>query len=149
MPEKFTKAFADRLNSLCELEIFEASSGDRVIPGRALLAPGGKHLQIKRSGAQYIAIVSEGPAVNRHCPSVDVLFKSLAKSAKQNATGIILTGMGNDGAQGLLAMKQSGSKTIAQNESSSVVFGMPKEAIKLGAADKIVDLSEVAALIAK
>ena len=149
MPEKFTKAFADRLNSLCELEIFEASSGDRVIPGRALLAPGGKHLQIKRSGAQYIAIVSEGPAVNRHCPSVDVLFKSLAKSAKQNATGIILTGMGSDGAQGLLAMKQSGSKTIAQNESSSVVFGMPKEAIKLGAADKIVDLSEVAALIAK
>lgn len=149
MPEKFTKAFADRLNSLCDLEIFEASSGDRIIPGRALIAPGGKHLQVKRSGAQYIAIVSEGPAVNRHCPSVDVLFKSLAKSAKQNATGIILTGMGSDGAQGLLAMKQSGSKTIAQNESSSVVFGMPKEAIKLGAADKIVDLSEVAALVAK
>jgi len=149
MPEKFTKAFADRLNSLCELEIFEASSGDRIIPGRALIAPGGKHLQVKRSGAQYIAIVSEGPAVNRHCPSVDVLFKSLAKNAKQNATGIILTGMGNDGAQGLLAMKQSGSKTIAQNESSSVVFGMPKEAIKLGAADKIVDLNEVAALVVK
>jgi len=149
MPEKFTKAFADRLNSLCELDVFEASSGDRVIPGRALIAPGGKHLQVKRSGAQYIAIVSEGPAVNRHCPSVDVLFNSLAKSAKQNATGIILTGMGNDGAQGLLAMKKSGSKTIAQNESSSVVFGMPKEAIKLGAADKIVDLSEVAAIVMK
>jgi len=149
MPEKFTKAFADRLNSLCELEIFEASSGDRIIPGRALIAPGGKHLQVKRSGAQYIAIVSEGPAVNRHCPSVDVLFKSLAKSAKQNATGIILTGMGNDGAQGLLTMKKSGSKTIAQDENSSVVFGMPKEAIKLGAADKIVDLNDVAALITK
>ncbi|WP_367238844.1 chemotaxis response regulator protein-glutamate methylesterase [Colwellia sp.] len=147
MPEKFTKAFADRLNSLCELEVLEASSGDRIIPGRVLIAPGGKHLQVKRSGAQYIAIVSEGPAVNRHCPSVDVLFKSLANSAKQNATGIILTGMGNDGAQGLLTMKNVGSKTMAQNESSSVVFGMPKEAIKLGAAQKIVDLSEIAELI--
>jgi two-component system chemotaxis response regulator CheB len=147
MPEKFTKAFADRLNSLCELEVLEASSGDRVIPGRALIAPGGKHLQVKRSGAQYIAIVSEGPAVNRHCPSVDVLFKSLAKSAQKNATGIILTGMGNDGAQGLLSMKDVGCMTMAQNESSSVVFGMPKEAIKLGAAQKVVDLSEIAGLI--
>jgi len=147
MPEKFTKAFADRLNSLCELEVLEASSGDRVIPGRALIAPGGKHLQVKRSGAQYITIVSEGPAVNRHCPSVDVLFNSLAKSAKQNATGVIMTGMGNDGAQGLLNMKNVGSNTMAQNESSSVVFGMPKEAIKLGAAKKIVDLSEIAELI--
>ena len=147
MPEKFTKAFADRLNSLCKLEVLEASSGDRVIPGRALIAPGGKHLQVKRSGAQYIAIVSEGPAVNRHCPSVDVLFKSLAKSAKQNATGIIMTGMGNDGAQGLLKMRDVGCVTMAQNESSSVVFGMPKEAIKLGAAQKIVDLSEIAGLI--
>ena len=147
MPEKFTKAFADRLNSLCELEVLEASSGDRIIPGRALIAPGGKHLQVKRSGAQYIAIVSEGPAVNRHCPSVDVLFNSLAKSVKQNATGIILTGMGSDGAQGLLKMKEVGCKTMAQNESSSVVFGMPKEAIKLGAAQKIVDLSEIAELI--
>jgi len=147
MPEKFTKAFADRLNSLCELEVLEASSGDRIIPGRALIAPGGKHLQVKRSGAQYIAIVSEGPAVNRHCPSVDVLFNSLAKSAKQNATGVIMTGMGNDGAQGLLNMKNVGCNTMAQNESSSVVFGMPKEAIKLGAAKKIVDLSEIAELI--
>ncbi len=147
MPEKFTKAFADRLNSLCELEVLEASSGDRVIPGRALIAPGGKHLQVKRSGAQYIAIVSEGPAVNRHCPSVDVLFNSLAKSAKKNATGVIMTGMGNDGAQGLLNMKNVGCNTMAQNESSSVVFGMPKEAIKLGAANKIVDLSEIAELI--
>jgi len=147
MPEKFTKAFADRLNSLCELEVLEASSGDRVIPGRALIAPGGKHLQVKRSGAQYITIVSEGPAVNRHCPSVDVLFNSLAKSAKQNATGVIMTGMGSDGAQGLLNMKNVGCNTMAQNESSSVVFGMPKEAIKLGAAKKVVDLSEIAELI--
>jgi len=147
MPEKFTKAFADRLNSLCELEVLEATSGDRVISGRALIAPGGKHLQIKRSGAQYIAIVSEGPAVNRHCPSVDVLFNSLAKSAKQNATGVIMTGMGSDGAQGLLNMKNVGCNTMAQNESSSVVFGMPKEAIKLGAAKKVVDLSEIAELI--
>ena len=147
MPEKFTKAFADRLNSLCALEVLEASSGDRIIPGRALIAPGGKHLQVKRSGAQYIAIVSEGPAVNRHCPSVDVLFNSLAISAKKNATGVILTGMGNDGAQGLLKMKNVGCKTMAQNERSSVVFGMPKEAIKLGAAQQVVDISEIAELI--
>jgi len=147
MPEKFTKAFADRLNSICEIEVLEASSGDRIIPGRALIAPGGKHLQVKRSGAQYITIVSEGPAVNRHCPSVDVLFNSLAKSAKHNAMGVIMTGMGNDGAQGLLAMKTSGSNTIAQNEASCVVFGMPKEAIKLNAANHIVDLNEIAKLI--
>jgi two-component system chemotaxis response regulator CheB len=147
MPEKFTKAFADRLNSICEIEVLEASSGDRIIPGRALIAPGGKHLQVKRSGAQYITIVSEGPAVNRHCPSVDVLFNSVAKSAKHNAIGVIMTGMGNDGAQGLLAMKKSGSNTFAQNEASCVVFGMPKEAIKLNAANHIVDLNEIAKLI--
>jgi len=147
MPEKFTKAFADRLNSICEIEVLEASSGDRIIPGRALIAPGGKHLQVKRSGAQYITIVSEGPAVNRHCPSVDVLFNSVANSAKHNATGVIMTGMGNDGAQGLLAMKKSGSNTFAQNEASCVVFGMPKEAIKLNAAKHIVDLNEIAQLI--
>lgn len=144
MPEKFTEAFANRLNSICELEVLEASSGDRIIPGRALIAPGGKHLQVKRSGGQYIVIVSEGPAVNRHCPSVDVLFKSIAKNVKHNATGVILTGMGNDGAQGLLAMKNAGSKTFAQNEASSVVFGMPKEAIKLGAAENIIDLADIA-----
>ena len=147
MPEKFTKAFADRLNSICEIEVLEANSGDRIIPGRALIAPGGKHLQVKRSGGQYITIVSEGPAVNRHCPSVDVLFNSVAKSAKHNAMGVIMTGMGNDGAQGLLAMKQSGSNTIAQNEASCVVFGMPKEAIKLNAAKQVVDLNEIAQLI--
>lgn len=144
MPEKFTEAFANRLNSLSEIEVLEAKSGDRILPGRALIAPGGKHLQVKRSGGQYITLVSEGPAVNRHCPSVDVLFKSLAANVKQNATGVILTGMGNDGAQGLLAMKKSGSKTLAQNESSCIVFGMPKEAIKLGAAHTIIDLADIA-----
>jgi two-component system chemotaxis response regulator CheB len=144
MPEKFTKAFASRLNSLCELEILEATSGDRIIPGRVLIAPGGKHLQVKRSGAQYITLVSEGPAVNRHCPSVDVLFKSIATNVKQNAIGIIMTGMGNDGAQGLLAMKKAGGITFAQNERSCVVFGMPKEAIKLGAADNVIDLDDIA-----
>lgn len=144
MPEKFTEAFANRLNSLSEIEVLEAQSGDRILPGRALIAPGGKHLQVKRSGGQYITLVSEGPAVNRHCPSVDVLFKSLAENVKQNATGVILTGMGNDGAQGLLAMKKSGSKTLAQNEASCIVFGMPKEAIKLGAANTILDLADIA-----
>jgi len=149
MPEKFTGAFAERLNTLCEIEVLEASSGDRVLPGRALIAPGGKHLQVKRSGGQYITIVSAGPAVNRHCPSVDVLFRSLAANVKQNATGVIMTGMGSDGAQGLLAMKQSGSNTLAQNEQSCVVFGMPKEAIKLNAADHIIDLNEIPVLIAR
>lgn len=147
MPEKFTAAFAERLNGLCEVEVREATSGDRVIPGRVLIAPGGRHLQVKRSGGQYITIVSEGPAVNRHCPSVDVLFKSLAKNVKQNATGIILTGMGNDGAKGLLAMKESGSKTVAQDEASCVVFGMPKEAIKLNAAQQVVDLKDITRFI--
>ncbi|WP_286269759.1 protein-glutamate methylesterase/protein-glutamine glutaminase [Thalassotalea hakodatensis] len=147
MPEKFTAAFAERLNSICAVEIKEASSGDRIIPGHVLIAPGGKHIQVKRSGGQYITIVSEGPAVNRHCPSVDVLFNSLATHVKQNATGIILTGMGNDGAKGLLAMKVSGSKTVAQNEKSSVVFGMPKEAIKLNAAKEIVDLDDMVKFI--
>jgi len=147
MPEKFTGAFAERLNSICEIEVLEATSGDRILPGRALIAPGGKHLQVKRSGGQYITIVSSGPSVNRHCPSVDVLFKSLATNVKQNATGVIMTGMGNDGAQGLLAMKNSGSKTLAQNEQSCVVFGMPKEAIKLGAANVVADLSEIASMI--
>lgn len=147
MPEKFTKAFAERLNSICAIEVAEADSGDRIIPGKALIAPGGQHLEVKRSGGQYITIVKAGPAVNRHCPSVDVLFRSAAKSAQRNAMGIILTGMGNDGAQGLLAMRQSGSRTYAQNEASSVVFGMPKEAIALGGAEKIIDLEEVAGVI--
>ena len=149
MPEKFTAAFAKRLNSICEVEVMEADSGDRIIPGRVLIAPGGKHTEVQRSGAQYITRVFAGPAVNRHCPSVNVLFRSVAKYVKKNAVGVIMTGMGDDGAQGLLDMRQSGARTIAQNEASSVVFGMPKEAIKLGAAEEIVDLTKIAELIKK
>lgn len=149
MPEKFTEAFAKRLNSICEVEVKEAETGDRIISGRVLIAPGGKHLEVQRSGAQYITRVFAGPAVNRHCPSVDVLFRSVAKHVKKNAMGVIMTGMGDDGAQGLLAMREAGAKTIAQDEASSVVFGMPKEAIKLGAAEQVVDLNDIAELITK
>ncbi|ARU56924.1 chemotaxis-specific methylesterase [Oleiphilus messinensis] len=144
MPEKFTEAFANRLNSICAIEVIEARSGDRIIPGRALIAPGGKHIEVERSGAQYITRVFSGPAVNRHCPSVDVLFRSVAKHVKQNATGIIMTGMGDDGAQGLLAMQSAGAQTIAQDEASCVVFGMPKEAIKLGAVNFEISLDQIA-----
>ncbi|WP_444995669.1 protein-glutamate methylesterase/protein-glutamine glutaminase [Aliikangiella sp. IMCC44359] len=149
MPEKFTKSFAERLNSLCHVEVIEARSGDRIIPGRVIIAPGGRHLEVAVSGAQYITKVFSGPYVNRHCPSVDVLFRSVAKQAGRNAKGVIMTGMGNDGANGLLDMQRNGALTIAQDEASSVVFGMPKEAIKLGAATKIVGLDEIAGLIAK
>ncbi|ENC6732600.1 chemotaxis response regulator protein-glutamate methylesterase [Vibrio navarrensis] len=147
MPEKFTAAFAARLNSLCEIEVREAQDGDRVRPGLALIAPGGKHMTLKRSGAYYHVTVKAGPAVNRHCPSVDVLFRSVAKMAGQNAAGIILTGMGDDGARGLLEMNSVGAMTYAQNEESSVVFGMPKEAIKLGAAQEIIGLEQVPRVI--
>jgi len=143
MPEKFTAAFAARLNEVSAMEVKEAESGDRLIPGRVLIAPGGRHLEVVRSGAQYIAKVFHGPAVNRHCPSVDVLFRSVAKSAGRSATGVIMTGMGDDGAQGLLVMKDSGARTIAQDEASSIVFGMPKEAIKLGAAREIAALDQL------
>jgi len=149
MPEKFTAAFAGRLNTMCEVEVKEAENGDRLIPGRVLIAPGGQHLEIQRSGAQYIAKIFRGPAVNRHCPSVDVLFRSVAKNVGKNAMGLIMTGMGDDGAQGLLAMRQAGSPTIAQDEKSSVVFGMPKEAINLGAAGKIASLDEIPHLLVK
>ncbi len=147
MPEKFTAAFAKRLNDVCAVEVMEADSGDRIIPGRVLIAPGGQHMEVQRSGAQYITKVFPGPAVNRHCPSVDVLFRSVAKVAKKNASGVIMTGMGDDGAAGLLEMRRAGAKTFAQNESSCVVFGMPKEAIKLGAAEQVVELSDIAGLI--
>ncbi|NTV75769.1 MAG: chemotaxis response regulator protein-glutamate methylesterase [Holophaga sp.] len=149
MPEKFTAAFAARLNSVCEIEVREAKTGDRVLAGRALIAPGGKHLVVRRSGAQYVAEVISAPPVNRHCPSVDVLFRSVAKYAGRNALGVIMTGMGDDGARGLLEMKQAGAHTLAQDEESCVVFGMPKEAIKLGAADKVVPLSMIPELIAR
>jgi len=143
MPEKFTAMFAERLNGLCEIEVREAKNGDRVMPGRALIAPGGKHMMVKRSGAQYIVEVVDGPLVNRHKPSVDVLFRSVAKFVGANALGIIMTGMGDDGARGLREMKDAGAKTIAQDEASCVVFGMPKEAIKLGAADQVMPLDRV------
>jgi two-component system, chemotaxis family, protein-glutamate methylesterase/glutaminase len=147
MPEKFTAAFAARLNSICEIEVREAQNGDRVIPGRALIAPGGRHMLLKRSGAQYIAEVIDGPVVNRHRPSVDVLFRSVAKCAGKNAIGIIMTGMGDDGAAGLLEMKQAGAHTVAQDEATCVVYGMPKEAVKRGAADKIIPLESIAGVI--
>lgn len=147
MPEKFTEAFADRLNNICAMEVLEAKNGDRVIPGRALVAPGGKHMQVKRSGAQYHVEISDGPPVNRHRPSVDVLFRSVAKCAGRNALGIIMTGMGDDGALGMRDMHDAGAETIAQDEKSCVVYGMPKEAVKLGAVDKTVPLSTIAGLI--
>jgi len=149
MPEKFTAAFAQRLDRICEIEVREARTGDRVIPGRAIIAPGGQHLVVKRSGAQYVVEVVAAPPVNRHCPSVDVLFRSCARYAGRNATGVIMTGMGDDGARGLLEMHQAGARTLAQDEESCVVFGMPKEAIKLGAADRVVPLSAIPELIAR
>ena len=131
MPPTFTAAFAQRLDSLCRITVKEAQNNDRVVPGCALIAPGGKHLILQRSGAQYYVEVREGPPVNRHCPSVDVLFRSAAKVAGPNALGIIMTGMGDDGARGLKEMRNAGANTIAQDEESCVVFGMPKEAIRM------------------
>ncbi|WP_111873353.1 protein-glutamate methylesterase/protein-glutamine glutaminase [Aeromonas bivalvium] len=148
MPEKFTAAFAARLNGLCQIEVREACHNDRVIPGLALIAPGGKHMLLKRSGAYYHVDVMDGPLINRHRPSVDVLFRSVAKHAGKNATGIIMTGMGDDGARGLKEMLDAGAMTYAQDEASCVVFGMPKEAIKLGAARHTVPLDQIHQLIA-
>ncbi len=147
MPEKFTAAFAERLNSLCAIEVREAKNGDRVRPGLALIAPGGQHMSLTRNGAYYHVAVKPGPAVNRHCPSVDVLFRSVARIAGTNAIGIIMTGMGDDGARGLAEMREQGARTFAQDEQSCVVFGMPKEAIKRGAVDQVVSLERVPALI--
>jgi two-component system chemotaxis response regulator CheB len=147
MPEKFTAAFARRLNGLCEMEVKEAEEGDTVMQGRVVIAPGDKHTLLQRSGARYYVSVKDGPLVSRHRPSVDVLFRSAARYAGANAVGIIMTGMGDDGARGLAEMKQAGALTIAQDEESSVVFGMPKVAIALGAADKILPLDLLAAEI--
>ncbi|HMW05606.1 MAG TPA: chemotaxis response regulator protein-glutamate methylesterase [Leptospiraceae bacterium] len=149
MPEKFTAAFADRLNKLSKIEVREASDRDRVLPGLALIAPGNRHMSLKRSGAQYHVEVSDGPLVSRHRPSVDVLFRSVAKHASSNAVGIIMTGMGDDGSNGLKEMHDQGAFTIAQNEETCVVFGMPKEAIKKNAVDKIVGLEEIPNIIMK
>ncbi|MGV8834064.1 MAG: protein-glutamate methylesterase/protein-glutamine glutaminase [Devosia sp.] len=144
MPEKFTDAFARRLNSLCAVTVKEAEDGDVVQPGRVLIAPGNQHMVLHRTGTRYTVNIVEGPHVSRHRPSVDVLFRSAAQTAGRNAMGIILTGMGDDGARGLLEMREAGSVTLAQDEESCVVFGMPKEAIERGAAAKIVALNKVA-----
>lgn len=147
MPEKFTAAFAARLDSVCAVEVREARHGDRVLPGLVLIAPGRQHMQLRRSGAQYHVDVAPGPLVNRHCPSVDVLFRSTASCAGRNALGIILTGMGDDGARGLLQMREAQADTIAQDESTCVVYGMPREAARLGAAKRVLRLEAMAGAI--
>lgn len=147
MPEQFTAAFAARLNSICEVQVKEAETNDRVIPGVVLIANGGKHLLLRRSGAQYRVEIKDGPLVSRHRPSVDVLFRSVANAAGRNAVGIIMTGMGDDGARGLMEMHQAGAFTVAQDEKTCVVYGMPKEAVKLGAVDKQVGLDEILGVI--
>jgi two-component system chemotaxis response regulator CheB len=143
MPENFTSAFAKRLNEICPMEVREAKDNDHVIQGLALIAPGNYHMILKRSGAEYLVRIKEGPPVHYQRPSVDVLFQSVAKNAGANALGVILTGMGSDGAKGMLAMNLSGAYTIAQNEQTCVVFGMPKEAIKIGGVEEIVPLPDI------
>mgnify|MGYP001109447996 CR=1 FL=1 len=147
MPEKFTAAFAERLNHVCEIEVREAASGDCIIPGRALIAPGGSHMLVKRSGARYLVEIVQGPPVNRHRPSVDVMFRSVARSAGSNALGIIMTGMGDDGARGLKEMRDAGARTLGQDEDSCVVYGMPREAFKLGAVERELPLEHIASAI--
>ena len=144
MPEKFTASFAERLNQLCRITVKEAAEGDTIIRGQALIAPGGKHTLLKRSGARYYVEIRDGPLVSRHRPSVDVLFRSTARYAGKNAVGVIMTGMGDDGAHGMLEMKQAGAYNLAQDEASCVVFGMPAEAIKLGGVDRVLPLSHIA-----
>ena len=144
MPERFTQAFAERLNTLTAMDVAEAKDGDRVIDGRILIAPGGRHMKLVRSGAQYLVEVSDGPLVNHHKPSVDVLFRSVAQSAGRNAIGAILTGMGDDGARGLAEMRRAHARTVAQDEATCVVYGMPREAVKLGAAETVLPLDQIA-----
>jgi two-component system chemotaxis response regulator CheB len=143
MPEHFTAAFARRLDGICQISVKEAADGDSVIRGRALIAPGNRHTLLKRSGARYYVEVKDGPLVCRHRPSVDVLFRSAARYAGKNAIGVIMTGMGDDGARGMLEMKEGGAYNIAQDEATSVVFGMPKEAIKRGGTDKVLPLDKI------
>lgn len=147
MPEHFTAAFAKRLDSICQVTIKEAENNDRALPGTVLIAPGGKHMQLHRSGAQYRVSVKDGPLVSRHRPSVDVLFRSSAQAAGSNAIGIILTGMGDDGAHGMKEMHDAGALTIAQDETSCIVYGMPKEAVKLGGVDVSLPLSSIPQVI--
>src|SRR5579871_4953417 len=149
MPEVFTRAFANRLDTLCQITVKEAESNDSVLRGHALIAPGNHHVLLKRSGARYYVEIKDGPLVSRHRPPVDVLFRSAARYAGQNAVAVILTGMGDDGARGMQEMKEAGAVTIAQDEATSVVFGMPNEAIKRGAVDEILPLGAIAAGILK
>jgi len=144
MPEHFTAAFSNRLNGICRITVKEAKDNDTILRGQALIAPGNKHMLLKRSGARYFVEIKDGPLVRRHRPSVDVLFRSAARYAGKNAVGVIMTGMGDDGAAGMKEMKESGAYTIAQDEASCVVFGMPQEAIKLGGVDKIMPLGNIA-----
>lgn len=143
MPEGFTRSFAERLNSVCAMEVREARDGDQVVPGLTLIAPGNRHMLLQRSGARYYTQIKDGPPVHHQRPSVDILFQSAARSAGSNTVGVLLTGMGADGAKGLLALRQSGAHTIAQDEASCVVFGMPREAIRLDAAVEVVALPRV------
>lgn len=147
MPEHFTMAFSKRLNNLCRVEVKEAADGDSLLRGRALIAPGNRHLILKRSGARYYVQVKDGPLVCRHRPSVDVLLRSAARYAGSNAIAVIMTGMGDDGARGMLEMKNAGASTIAQDEASCVVFGMPQEAIKRGAVDRVLPLEGIAGAV--
>lgn len=147
MPEKFTAAFAERLNTVCAMEILEASRGDRVQAGRVLIAPGGKHMTLKRADDHYIVDVNPGPPVNRHCPSVDVLYRSVARAAGAHALGIILTGMGDDGARGMKELFDVGATTLAQNEASCVVYGMPKEAVSMGGVSRSLSLQAIGSAI--
>lgn len=149
MPPGFTKSFAQRLDSLCKITVKEAEGGERVLPGHAYIAPGHSHLKLVRSGANYMTEINQEEPVNRHRPSVDVLFRSAAMNAGKNAVGIIMTGMGKDGAQGMLEMKQAGAYNFAQDEASCVVFGMPREAIAIGAADEVVALDQMATRVLK
>jgi two-component system chemotaxis response regulator CheB len=149
MPEYFTNQFAQRLDQTCRLEVKEAAVGDRIVSGRALVAPGNHHLRVQRSGALYQADLWDGPRVTRHRPSVDVLFKSAAAECGPNAMAVILTGMGNDGSEGMLELKQAGAYTVAQDQATSVVFGMPKEAIAIGAVDDVLPLERIAAAVMK
>lgn len=144
IPEGFSTSFARRMDNLCAMKVYEAQDGQQVLPGHVYIAPGSQHLLLERSGARYICRLNDGPPVNRHKPSVDVLFRSVANCAGQNAIGAILTGMGDDGARGLKEMKEAGSPTLAQDEKTSVVWGMPGEAVKLGGVDRVLPLSKIA-----
>src|ERR1019366_7412840 len=144
MPDKFTARFAERLNQICRPTVKEAADGDSGIRGQALIAPGNRHLLLKRSGARYYVETNDGPLVSRHRPSVDVLFRSAARYGGRNVVGVIMTGMGDDGSKGMLEMKQAGAVNIAQDETTCVVFGMPAEAIKCGAVDRVVPLGNIA-----